>query len=123
MSKQITDEARLDMIEIVARGPGGLRLFADHEPDKTLALDIRGRTMREAIDTAFGAKARELMGAPHVMVTRALFDSAVASFVIAEKATLLPDTQGEDVEDLARLEVLTQQLSGRLWAFIGGDGA
>jgi len=36
---------------------------------------------------------------------------------------ILPDTRGEAVEDLQRLEALTRVLADKLWSLVGGSDA
>lgn len=50
----ITDSDRLAMLENLAREPNGILLHTGtFAPGGALLLDLRGRTLREAIDAAF----------------------------------------------------------------------
>ena len=122
MTEPVTDEIRVDLIENAARTPGGITLFAGQPlaPNEGLRLQLDGRTLREAVDTAFGMSAMQLKGAPHVLLTRELLTSAITTWVIDRKAELLPDTRGQSDDDLPRLEALADSLTERLWSLIGG---
>jgi len=123
----ITDDVRLDLLENAARGPGGILLHCGPPGLLTdgggLSLNLTNRSLREAVDTAFGMQAATLKGLPHVVLTKPKLEAAVATWVIARKADLLPDTRGEAVEDLQRLEALTRVLADKLWSLVGGSDA
>lgn len=118
-SPTITDSIRIDMLDNLSRSPGGVLLHCGSAGDG-IALDMRGRTIREAIDYAFGATSPRFVSMPLVMLTQAKLESALASFVLVKKADLLPDTKGEAASDIARLERLAAELTTSLWSSLGG---
>lgn len=123
---RMTDAVRIELLENAARTPGGIRLSADDRAiDDYLSLGLHGRTLRDAIDTAFGAKPVATLGAPHLVVTRKALVAAVANFVLAAKAgKITPEPRtlqgGQEVEILL-LEQVALSWAASIWSFLGGE--